>query len=333
MERAVCDPAGSATPDLVVLDGYGGAHFVASPDCDIPQDFYFGDISKNEFPEGRAVDLEMSWDSLGFWVLADYGGIYRAGSTKEPSDAALVPKTDRSGVLGFDVPFGDMRDPELADTLGASLRAVSLVVIDMDRDSRAEGYIVLDSQGGRFHLQPDGTSFAAGSFAGLPDHHPLRLLDPEGYVWPFFKGLDIARDAELHSTQQGLVILDGWDGIHPVPVDVESNRVSNVDDTPVQTIGLPYVTRGYDDPTTEPDDEGDPSKFGIDSESIFTDLEFSAGCEGGLFTLDKFGGVFALGTTLPDSSEPVLGFGNSPYFFPFLYAEDMEVFGAGETGY
>jgi hypothetical protein len=208
----------------------------------------------------------------------------------------------------------------------------------MDRDSRAEGYIVLDSQGGRFHLQPDGTSFTAGSFAGFPDNHPLRLLDPDAYVWPFFKGLDIARDAEAHSTQQGLVILDGWDGIHPVPVDVESNpvyfannRVSNADDAPVQTVGLPYVTRGYDDPTTEPDDEGDPSEFGIDSESTFTDLEFSAGCEGGLFILDKFGGVFALGTTRSDPTEPVPGFGNSPYFFPFLYAEDMEVFSSDES--
>jgi parallel beta-helix repeat protein len=246
MERAVCEPAGSATPDLVVLDGYGGAHFVSSSDCDFRQGFYFGDISKNEFPEGRAIDLEMSSDSLGFWVLTDYGGIYRAGSAKEPSEDALVPNTDRSGVLGFDVSFGEMRDPELTETRGASLRAVSMVVIDMDRDSRAEGYVILDSQGGRFHLQPDGTSFTGGSFAGFPDNHPFRLLDPEGYVWPFFAGLDIARDAEIHTTMEGLVVLDGWDGIHPVPVDIESNavyfannRVSNADDTPLQTVGLP----------------------------------------------------------------------------------------------
>jgi hypothetical protein len=323
----------------VVLDGYGGAHFVTSPDCEIQQDFYFGDISKNEFPEGRAIDLEMSSDSLGFWVLADYGGIYRAGSTKEPSEDALVPHTDRSGVLGFDVSFGDMRDPELVGTPGASLRAVSLVVVDMDRDSHAEGYIILDSQGGRFHLQPDGTPFTGGSFAGFPDNHPFRLLDPEGCVWPFFAGLDIARDAELHSTLQGIVILDGWDGIHPVPVDIESNavyfannRVSNTDDTPVQTVGLPYVTRGYDDPTIEPD-PGETRELAPDAGSIFTDLEFSAGCEGGIFVLDKFGGVFALGKTRPDPAEPVPGFGNSPYLFPFLYAEDMEVFGGSETGY
>ena len=323
-----------------MLDGYGGAHFVTSPSCDIQQDFYFGNVDKNEFPEGRAVDLEMSTDSLGLWVLTDYGGIYRAGSTKEPSEEALVPNTDRSGVLGFDVPFGDMRDPELVDTLGASLRAVSLVVIDMNGDSRAEGYIILDSQGGRFHLQPDGTSFTGGSFDGFPDNHPFRLLDPEGYVWPFFKGLDIARDMEIHATLEGLVILDGWDGIHPVPVDVESNpvyfannRVSNADDTPMQTVGMPYVTRGYDDPTTEDEDEGNPDEYGIDSESIFTDLEFSMGCGDGLYTLDKFGGVFVLGAAREIEEEPVPQFGGSPYFFPFLYAEDIEMFGGDETEY
>ena len=92
MERAVCDPAGSATPDLVVLDGFGGAHFVTGTDCDIEQDFYFGDASKNDFPEGRAVDLEMSADSLGFWVLTDYGGIYRAGSTKGTGGPAAGPQ-------------------------------------------------------------------------------------------------------------------------------------------------------------------------------------------------------------------------------------------------
>ena len=52
----------------------------------------------------------------------------------------------------------------------------------------------------------------------------LNMLDPTAYVWPFFPGLDIARDIELHGTQQGVVILDGWDGIHPVPVDIVTNR-------------------------------------------------------------------------------------------------------------
>jgi formylglycine-generating enzyme required for sulfatase activity len=134
------------------------------------------------------------------------------------------------------------------------------------------------------------------------------------------------------------VILDGWDGIHPVPVDNEdnpvyfaNNRVSNADDTPLQTVGLPYVTKGFDDPDTDDVDESNSSLIGYDVASIFTDIEFSAGCKDGMFTLDKFGGVFALGSTRPNPTEPVPGFGNSPYFFPFLYAEDMEVFGGDET--
>jgi hypothetical protein len=77
--------------------------------------------------------------------------------------------------------------------------------------------------------------------------------------------------------------------------------------------------------------QSEPYILAPDAGSIFTDLEFSAGCKGGLFTLDKFGGVFALGTTRPDPADPVPGFGNSPYFFPFLYAEDIEVFGADES--
>jgi len=338
MERALCDAAGAATPDLVVLDGFGGVHFVASSECNILQEFYFGNVDKNEFPQGRAVDLEMAADSLGFWVLTDYGGIYRAGSSKEPSDPALVPDTDRTGVLGYDVPFGQMRDPELPEPGGASLRAVSLAVIDFDRDGRAEGYLILDSQGGRFHLQPDGTPFLDGAFAGFPVNHPLRLLDPTGYVWPFFKGLDIARDAELFKTQEGLVILDGWDGIHPVPVDVETNpvyfannRASNADDTPLQEVGLPYVTNGFDDPDT-PDIESDREAFGFDAESVFADLEFSAGCNDGLYTLDKFGGIFAFGSARTNEKEPFPQFGGSPYFFPFLYAEDIELFAGDETG-
>ena len=216
---------------------------------------------------------------------------------------------------------------------------MSLAVIDFDGDNRAEGYIVLDSQGGRFHVQPDGTPFTAGSFTGFPDNHPLRLLDPEGYVWPFFKGLDIARDAELHKTQQGLVILDGWDGIHPVPVDIESNpvyfannRVSNLDDTPCRIVGMPYVTRGYEDPSIELD-PGETRELAPDAGSIFTDLEFSMGCGDGLYTLDKFGGVFVLGAAREVEDNPVPQFGGSPYFFPFLYAEDMEVFGGDETEY
>jgi len=339
MERAVCGPPGSQNADLVVLDGYGAAHFVTGAECSIPQVFYFGDSSKDEFPEGRAVDIEMSSDSQGFWVLTDYGGTYCAGTARDPDYPALVRNTDRSGILGFDVPFGEMRAPNLPEPGGASLRAVSLAVIDTDQNSRADGYLILDSQGGRFHLDPEGTPFTDGISAGLPENDPLRLLDPSGYVWPFFPGLDIARDMELFSTQEGVVILDGWDGIHPVPVEDESNavyfannRVSNANPTPLQDVGLPYIVHGFDDPDTLEYRENE-TEFGIDAESIFTDLEFTAGCDDGLYTLDKFGGVFALGSAREIDEEPIPQFGDSPYFYPFLYAEDMELFAGNETGF
>jgi uncharacterized repeat protein (TIGR01451 family) len=332
MERAVCQ----SDEDLVVLDGYGAVQFVMTTDCAIGQDFYFGGQA-GEFPEGRARDVEMSLNSTGFWVLTDFGGIYRAGTTKEPADPALVPGTDQSGVLGLDVPLtGNMRDPELPEGDGSSLRAVSLVVIDSDGNGRAEGYIVLDSMGGRLHYDPNGAPVTPGSSSISPENDPARLLDPTGYVWPFFKGLDIARDMELHSTQQGVVILDGWDGIHPVPVDIEdnpvyfaTNRTSNADDTPVQLVGMPYITKGFDNPETD-GLEDDPDLFGIDTASIFRDLEFSAGCSSGLYTLDKFGGVFVLGEAREDPNIPTPLFGSSPYFLPYLYAEDMEVYAFDE---
>jgi hypothetical protein len=343
MERAICDAGGGPNHDLVVLDGYGAAHFVeGTPACTIPQDFYFGDQSV-AFPQGRAVDIEVSADSEGFWVLTDFGGIHRAGSAKNPADPALVPNTDQTGVLGFDVPMtGSLRNPGMPDPGGATLRAVALVVLDVNTDSQADGYIVLESMGGRFHYEPDGTAVVSGSAAGAPVDDPTRLLDPGAYVWPFFPGLDIARDMELHQTQQGLVILDGWDGIHPVPVDVESNpvyfannRTSVVDDTPVQTVGLPYVTAGFDDPETTglTEVESNTDLYGYDMASIFTDLEFSVGCEVGMYTLDKFGGVFVLGDPRRSEGEPIPVFDSSPYFFPFLYAEDMELFGPDETEY
>jgi hypothetical protein len=273
-------------------------------------------------------------------VLTDYGGVYRAGATKEPDWPALVPGTDETGVLGFDISLGGMRTPKLAQSGGTSLRAVSLTVIDLDRDNRADGYLILDTQGGRLHLQPDGRPFKAGTFAGFPANHPFRLLDPDGYAWPFFQGLDIAREMEAVSTQAGVVVLDGWDGIHPVPVDIESNPVfftnnmqSLANPVPLQTVGLPYVTRGFDDPATTEIDEGDPEEVGPDAASIFTGIEFSTTCGSGLYTLDRFGGVFALGATRKADDNPVPPFSNSPYFFPFLYAEDIALFSAEETGF
>ena len=238
-------------------------------------------------------------------------------------------------MLGTDVPLPD-RDPNL-NAGGVTLRAVSFVVIDEDQDSRAEGYIVLDSMGGRFHFNADGTQVTAGSSSGLTGNEPGRVLDPTGYVWPFFMGLDIARDMELHPNQGGVIILDGWDGIHPVPVDVETNPVffannvvSATDSTPAQAVGMPYVTTGFDDPNTAEDES---VVLDIDGASIFADLEFSAGCPGGgLYTLDRFGGVFVLGGAA-ERWRAGSRLRHSPYFFPFLYAEDMEMFSAVESEY
>ena len=321
--------------NLAVLDGYGAVHLVAGSGNAIQQEFYFPESPG--FPEGRAVDLQMSRDGQGFWVLTDYGGIYRAGSVKSATEPALVPGTDRMGVLGVDVPFGSMRNPGTPNPGGASLRAVSFAAMDLDRDSRAEAYILLDSQGGRFHLDPDGALIPEGSSTGQPENDPLRLIDPVGYIWPFFPGLDIARDLEVVDSLVGVVILDGWDGIHPVPVNIESNpvyfatnRVSNADTSPRSNVGMPYVRGGFDDPSTDTIDEGDPNVIGLDAASVFTDLEFTR-CEGGLYTLDKFGGVFALGNAREDDLEVTAPFTGSPYFYPFLYAEDMEVFGSDET--
>jgi hypothetical protein len=337
MERLVCNQGAAPNEDLYVLDGFGGTHIVQNQLCSIVQEFYFGETPG--IPRGRAVDIEMSADGQGFWVLADHGGIYRAGSTKEALEPALVPNT-MTGTLGYDMPItGEMRDPNLPDPGGASLRAVSFIVIDMDLNSRADGYVVMDSMGGRLHWDGGGNSIPPNISGGEPANSPLYLLDPIGYVWPFFVGLDIARDMELHPTQQGVVILDGWDGIHPVPVLEESNPVffahnlvSATDSTPLQAVGLPYVQTGFDDPNTTPEDEGDPSAFGIDAASIFRDLEFSAGCpNSGLYTLDRFGGVFALGDARASEMEPIPPFTGSPYFFPLLYAEDIEVFAANEA--
>jgi hypothetical protein len=268
----------------------------------------------------------MTADSAGFWVLTDYGEVYRAGSALVGSTSPELGVGQR-GLLGFDIPT--MRDAGTRSLIptGTSLRAVSFAAVDENGNSQADGFIVLDSMGGRFHYLPDGSEVPPGTSAGLTGNEPLRLLDPTGYVWPFFPGLDIARDMELHPSQGGVVILDGWGGIHPVPVNNPSNPVwfarnETPGGGPAQTVGMPYLVLGFDDPTTGPGiDEDDPFEYGLDAASIFTDLEFSAGCpDSGLYTLDKFGGVFALGSARADESEPVPGFGSSPYFYPFLYA-------------
>jgi hypothetical protein len=154
-------------------------------------------------------------------------------------------------------------------------------------------------------------------------------LDPAVYSAPFFEGLDIARDIELHPTLEGLLVFDGWGGIHPVPVDAPdnpvyfaNNRVSPTDPTPIFNVGLPYIVGGFDNPDTEID-EGDASVYGIDAASIFVDLVFCQ--EGdGFYTLDKFGGIFAFGSTRSDADLVSPNFQNAPFFFPSQYAVDLE---------
>ena len=336
LERAT-DPQ-NGDFELTILDGQGAVHFIRNPGTTIPQEFFFP--VEEDFPRGRAVDLVMTADSQGFWVLTDFAGIYRAGSAKPRGKSSLVPNCKIMGTLGYDVPYAEGRDPNLPNPGGASIRAVSLGVIDLEGDGKAEGYVILDSQGGHYQLQPDGTEVPPGMYANWPKNHPLHLLDPIAYPWPFFPGLDIARDLEVLKNQQGAVILDGWDGIHPVPFHVEdnpvyfaTNRVSNSDPSSVQTIGLPYITTGVDDPTTSGIDEGDPAVYGIDAASIFTDLEFSAACNNGLYTMDRYGGVFALGTARLEDADVSANYEGSPYFFPFLYAEDFELFGWNESDF
>jgi len=342
MERAVSNNGTEEKPDLVVLDGSGVTHFVENAADDIPQDFLFPPTP--EFPIGRAVDLVVSRSSEGLWVLTDYGGIYRAGDTKDSAEGALVPGTAQLGALGYDVPIGFMRDPRMANPGGASIRAVALIVIDVKAPfNRADGYIVIDSLGAHYSFNPDGTRVMAGIAENAPMNDPVKLLDPDpergGYVWPYFAGLDIARDAELYpETQEGLVVFDGWGGIHPVPVDVRSNAVfftRNEDPnappgTLITTVGMPYLVIGFDDPETQ-QDEGDANTYGADAYSIFNDFEFSAGCpDGGFYTLDKFGAVYVFGSarTMPDWLFPA-------WRIPYVTsqnAQDIELFAGNETG-
>ncbi|MCA9450273.1 MAG: hypothetical protein KC931_24335, partial [Candidatus Omnitrophica bacterium] len=310
--------------DLVVLDGFGAAHFVAHPVV-VQQEFYFPGTT--EFPGGRAVDIEVTTDGLGFWVLTDYGAIFRAGTAQDLGEPALVGSTGMMGTLGYDIPTPpDFRQYLNVADGGAVLRAVSLFVVDVNGDNDPDGFVIIDSMGGHYHYDGDGNPIPGGAFSGEPADSPLKLLDPDmnngGYAWPFFPGLDIARDAEIHPSKQGVIILDGWGGIHPVPVDVESNpvyfannRVSNADPTPIYMVGLPYIVTGFDNPET-PEDEGDASTYGIDAASIFKDLEYCGDGTDGFYTLDGFGAIFAFGTSRPDPQVLLGPFPGGPYFFP-----------------
>ncbi|MCA9430454.1 MAG: hypothetical protein KC940_08100, partial [Candidatus Omnitrophica bacterium] len=60
-----------------------------------------------------------------------------------------------------------------------------------------------------------------------------------------------------------------------------------------------------------------------DAASIFTDLVFCL--EGdGFYTLDKFGGIFAFGSTRADANNVTPNFTNAPFFYPAQNAVDLE---------
>lgn len=345
LERASLTVKGpGAGEDLVVLDGSGILHFAENPGNTIDQDFMFP--TTGTFPEGRAVDFQLTQDSQGAWVLTDFGGIYRAGSAKDASEPSLVLGTGQMGVYGYDVSFGLFRAGGLANPGGASLRAVGLVVFDIvSPTNRAEGYLLLDSQGGRRQLNADGSDVAPGTYSGLSADHPHFLLEPapSGLVYPFFPGLDIARDVDLLVTgdegniEGGVVIYDGWGGIHPVPVDRISNPVyfarnddPNDPGTPITTVGMPYLTVGFDDPET-PADESDETAFGFDAFSVFVDFDFSAGCDDAFYTLDRFGAIFAFGGGRPTPDTVIPNFGVPNPLDSNGNARDMELFAADEV--
>jgi hypothetical protein len=321
---------GLPVDDLAVLDRFGSVQFVSNPTATPAQVFYFPEDATPSC--GFAVDVEIANDNQGFWVLTEGGGIYAAGSALRPGENGSQPIDDQLCAV-LNVPLtGALRDPSLPDPdPTASLRAVGFIVVQGANPEAPSGFVVLDSMGGHHILDGRG--------GPIDDDISDSVLNAMGgtseTVYPFFRGLDIARDIELYPntfqtfSAHGLVIFDGWGGVHPVPVG--PNRVSPVDflrnEGPIYrtAVGLPYLKIGFDDPTT-PEQELD---FGIDSNSIFRDIEF---CRSpifggdGVYTLDAFGGVFAFGGTRvsfgADSVAPK--FTGGPYFFPALYAQDLE---------
>ncbi|MCA9424665.1 MAG: hypothetical protein KC994_06300 [Candidatus Omnitrophica bacterium] len=315
----------SDAPDLAILDAFGAVQYVQNPGAAPPQMFYWPEGT--EPPNGPAVDLVLSRDGQGFWVLTERGGIYRAGSTLPPGEDPLLGNDaeDLTGVLG--IPFGGEvpRAPSLPQNDNASIRAVSLVVVQTEDPLAPDGYIVIDSQGGHYLFD------SIGNFRD--NESPGSLLNADSganvTVYPFFQGLDIVRDLEPTADESAAILLDGWGGVHPIPVEFgENNPVAFIRNEPpaqVDTLGLPYIQVGFDNPSTE-EDEGDPESFGIDANSIFRDLEL---CEagGGVYVLDAFGGVFAFGNTRRAMGGLLPYQGVGPYFFPNLYAVDLEAMG------
>ena len=242
----------------------------------------------------------MTNDSSGFWVLTEGGGIFRAGTAlpfgEDPGLGQEAAKLCDVLPLPFE---GDLfRATGVAEDSDATLRAVGFAVIQSEDPANPHGYIILDSQGGHYIFDSMGHP--------LDDDIPNSVLNgpggPSETVYPFFMGLDISRDIELHPAgdrMSGLIILDGWGGVHPVPVPfASSNQVSFVrNEFPAQTTttGLPYLIHAFDDPVTE-EDESNTTDHGFDVHSIFLDLEFCSTGDG-LYIMDRFGGIFTFGNT------------------------------------
>ncbi|MCG3198699.1 MAG: hypothetical protein GHCLOJNM_03203 [bacterium] len=310
-------------PDLAILDHFGVVRFIADPPSSPPQSFAF---PAGNTPCGPAVDLVMSADSLSFWVLTEGGGIFRGGNA-DPGDPQLGNDADDLCDM-LPIPFGPMRGSRFTDPNdGATIRAVGLVVIESGNNAMPHGFILMDSQGGTYVFDGEGNSIRDSHGGRGIGASSEQLLDPN-LPFPFFPGLDIARDIEVHpigNPPTSLVVLDGWGGIHPVPARQESyvrflrNETAVDSHIPLTTVGMPYVTVGFDDPETVPNE----AESSADVNSIFVDIEFCRTGDG-IYTLDKFGGVYTFGSSRASPSYSGPPFGRSPYFYPFFWMEDIE---------
>jgi hypothetical protein len=339
MEVVQSTPASGSLPvvDLAVLKQTGEVTFVENPLSTPDQQFVFD----GTIPPGYAVDIEVSSDSNAFWVLTESGGIYRAGDANAAGTPAGAQLGNDAATLEgmLPIPFGAMRrnDPNIVKPGdNATIRAVAFAVVERQvaeakavDNANPLGFIVMDSQGGTYLFDGTGVSIRMGGEIGSAPNH-MGILDTNT-IYPFFPGLDIARDLELHplgTPTAGLVIYDGWGGIHAVPNDIESpvrflrNETAINTGNLITTVGMPYLIMAFDDATTPGVNEGVAS---LDVNSIFKDIEFCQdGQTEGAYTMDKFGGIFAFGSTraTPDNTAP--RFSGVPYFYPFFYAEDME---------
>jgi len=324
MENVNNDPTGAPISDLALLDTFGVVHFVENPSNAPIQMFYFPEGSDPDC--GFAVDVELTDDSQGFWVLTEGGGIFRAGTALPGGQDAQLGGAAAMLCDMLPMPFGGgvPRDPNVGDdTNRGTIRAVGFVVVEGGNPADPTGFVILDSQGGHYIYDGQG--------AVLDDGVANSVLSADT-VYPFFRGLDIARDIELHpagTSVAGLVIYDGWGGIHPVPVGFDQVNdppvtqvafLRNMAPAQTTTVGLPYIVAGFDDTG---DAEGATSVLDVDS--IFRDIEFCAASGGdGVYVMDAYGAVFAFGNTRADPLGVAPRFTGGPYFFPNKLARDLE---------